>query len=54
MAKTDAANEAVQRYAAERTAADPRKLAKAVRAVRAALAAGRLTPDDLTPEHQTR
>jgi hypothetical protein len=54
MAQTDAAHEAVRQYAAERAAADPVKLAKATRIIRAALAAGRLTLADLTPDRPAR
>lgn len=46
---TAAATEAVQQYAADRAIYDPAKLAKAVRIVRTALAAGRLTLDEIRP-----
>lgn len=44
---TTAATAAIQRLAAQRAAADPKKLSQALRTVRCALADHRVTPNDV-------
>jgi hypothetical protein len=48
-----AANDVRLRVFAERAARDPKKLAKAIRTVRAALDLGLITIDDITGGHHT-